>query len=118
MMDNGKNFTTVVLWLSYLGTLLYLVNVVGVLVIPIAAITMVPLIVMMNFIWGKEKKQSSMRNRSVNTEKRKRQRVDSMLSNMSDEELFELRQRLQDGTVDEDYLYDSVVGDDGELVMR
>ena len=92
-MDNGKNFTTIVLWLSYIGTIVYLVNAIGVLVIPIAAITMVPLIVMMNFIWGKEKTKSSMRDLNISTEKRKRQRVDNMLSDMSDDELIELRQR-------------------------
>ena len=117
-MDNGRNFTTVVLWLSYVGTIIFLGDIIGVLVIPVAAIMMVPLIVMMNFVWGNSKQKSSRSERASNTEKRKRQRVDSMLSDMSDDELFELRQRLQDGTYDEDYLYEHVVGDDGELVRR
>ena len=117
-MDRNTNFTTIALWLSYVVTIIYLVNSIGVLTIPIAAIMMVPLIVMMNFLWRKPKRESLDSLNMQNTEKRKRQRIDDMLSDMSDEELFELRQRLQDGTYDEDYLYDNVVGDDGELVMR
>jgi len=117
-MESNRNFISVVLWLSYLGTIIYLVNAIGVLTIPIAGIMMVPLLVMLNFMWGKSSNQSLDSMSARNTEKRKRQRIDTMLSEMSDEELFELRQRLQDGTLDEDYLYNNVVGDDGELVMR
>lgn len=49
--------------------------------------------------------------------KAKRQRIDSLLRDMSDEELIELKQRLTDG----DYSVENIVnalGDDGELVQR
>lgn len=50
-------------------------------------------------------------------EKTKRQRIDSLIRDMSDEELIELKQRLSDG----DYSQETILGnlgDDGELVRR
>lgn len=49
--------------------------------------------------------------------KAKRERIDMMLRDMSDNELFELKQRLMDGTVTDDTLLD-YVSDDGELVFQ
>lgn len=49
--------------------------------------------------------------------KSKRQRIDDMLRDMSDEDLFELKQRLSDGSYDEEQILD-YLADDGELVMR
>ena len=49
--------------------------------------------------------------------KAKRQRIDSLLSNMSDEELLELKQRLSEGEFGEEARI-LTVGDDGELVRR
>lgn len=52
------------------------------------------------------------------TEKRKRANLDTVLRDLSDDDLVRLRQRLQDGTVDDEVLYDNLVGDDGELLTR
>ncbi len=49
--------------------------------------------------------------------KEKRQRIDSILYNMSDEELIELKQRFSDGDFREETVLD-YMGDDGELVLR
>lgn len=49
--------------------------------------------------------------------KAKRQRIDSLLRDMSDEERFELKQRLADGDFHDETVVDHV-GDDGELVWR
>ena len=49
--------------------------------------------------------------------KAKRQRIDNMLRDMSDEELLELKQRLSTGDYDEESILE-VLGDDGELVQR
>jgi len=49
--------------------------------------------------------------------KAKRQRIDDMIRDMSDDELVELKQRLSDGNYDEDELLD-YVSEDGELVFR
>ena len=57
-------------------------------------------------------------NAEQSSEKRKRERIDTVLRDLSDADLVILRQRLQDGTIDEDVLYDHIVRDDGELVQR
>ncbi|GAB5494496.1 MAG: hypothetical protein Phog2KO_47110 [Phototrophicaceae bacterium] len=53
-----------------------------------------------------------------NMEKRKRERIDTVLRDLSSDDLQSLRQRLQDGNIDDDLLYDHMVGDDGELIRR
>jgi hypothetical protein len=49
-------------------------------------------------------------------QKRKRDRIDAALRQMSDEELLQLRQRLSAGDIDEEMLYNRLVGDDGEFL--
>jgi hypothetical protein len=50
-------------------------------------------------------------------DKQKRQRIDSLLSDLSDDDLMELKHRLADLDSGEPPVVD-YVGDDGELVMR
>ena len=50
-------------------------------------------------------------------EKSKRQRIDNMLRDMSDDELMELKQRLSSGNLSEEAILD-YLSDDGELVER
>jgi membrane protein implicated in regulation of membrane protease activity len=52
-----------------------------------------------------------------NIAKSKRQRIDHMLRDMSDEELVELRQRLATGNLSDDAILD-YLGSDGELLER
>jgi hypothetical protein len=74
-------------------------------------------------IWNFEirrTEQSKARNAKVvseNTsiEKRKRDRLDSVLRDLSDVDLLSLRQRLNDGTVNDDSLEEALIGEDGEL---
>lgn len=50
-------------------------------------------------------------------EKVKRERIDGVLRDLSNEELIALKQRLSDGTVDDDVLYQRMtLSDDGEIV--
>ena len=51
-------------------------------------------------------------------EKRKRERIDSVLRDLSSDDLVILQQRLQDGNIDDDLLYEHIVGDDGEMIRR
>ena len=53
-----------------------------------------------------------------NVEKRKRERIDSVLRDLSDEDLLRLRRRLLDGTVSDSHLEDALIGEDGELVYE
>jgi hypothetical protein len=57
--------------------------------------------------------QQADRNQS-RTEKRKRETLDNVLRDLSDEQLDTLRQRLSDGTIDDDVLERRIVGTDGE----
>lgn len=50
-------------------------------------------------------------------EKRKRERLDTVLRDLSNDDLIALRERLQDGTIDDEILYEQMVGDDGELMQ-
>ncbi|MGB7338494.1 MAG: hypothetical protein WBC91_06340 [Phototrophicaceae bacterium] len=119
-MDKNVSIALVVSWLAYLAVVVFMTDVIGAAVIPVAAIMMVPLIVMMNLMLGGNKKKSKLAGMqsASSTEKRKRQRIDSMIRDMSDDELFELRQRLSDGSLDEDVMYERFVGDDGELMRK
>ncbi len=51
-------------------------------------------------------------------EKRKRDELDDVLRDLSDEELIRLRQRLSDGTLTEELLYEELLGTDGEYSHR
>lgn len=53
---------------------------------------------------------------STSLEKRKRERIDSVLRDLSDDDLLRLRERLVDGTVGDDMLEEQLIGDDGELM--
>jgi hypothetical protein len=53
-----------------------------------------------------------------NLEKRKRDRIDSVLRDLSDEDLLRLRHRLLDGTINDERLEEALVGEDGELLRE
>lgn len=119
MDEKNKGIITIIGWLSYLGVIVYLANIMGPVAIPFAAIMIAPLVVMMNFLWGKKGQQDLANMRDVSaTEKRKRERIDHMIRDMSDEELYQLRRRLQDGSYDDEMFYEHIVGEDGELIRR
>jgi hypothetical protein len=86
----------------------------------LAFVMMMPLIPIMGIMWGSFKSDSSeKRDRARSSdaiEKRKRDRLDAVLRDLSDDDLRRLKQRLTDGTIDDEQLYDRLVGDDGELV--
>lgn len=51
-------------------------------------------------------------------EKRKRERIDTVLRDLSNDDLLALRERLQDGNINDEILYEHLIGDDGELIRR
>jgi hypothetical protein len=61
-------------------------------------------------------KTTSQDNSSL--EKRKRERLDSVLRDLSDADLLRLRQRLNDGTINDDALEEGLIGEDGELLYQ
>jgi hypothetical protein len=62
------------------------------------------------------KRQKELQKNSDTVEKRKRERIDTVLRDLSSEDLIRLRERLSDGSVDDELLYNHMVGGDDELV--
>jgi len=79
---------------------------------------------LMGMIWHfdlvqRDRKQDDTSNQeSVHSEKRKRQVLDEVLRDLSDEDLVRLKHRLQDGVIDDDVLYERFTGDDGEYMEK
>jgi hypothetical protein len=108
------------MWLMYLAGIFISVSEIGGWAIVLALVLMIPLIAVSALIWSWERisgvKDAHILSASENQEKRKRDRIDTVLRDLSSEDLMRLRERLADGTVDDELLYNGFVGDDGELV--
>lgn len=108
------------MWLMYLAGIFISVEEIGGWAIGLALVLMIPLIVVSALMWSWERisgvKEARLLNNNEKQEKRKRDRIDSVLRDLSSDDLKRLKNRLSDGTLDEDLLYDQIVGDDGELV--
>jgi hypothetical protein len=121
MEKNGeiKAIITGVMWLSYLAMLWFTLPQLGTWTILLAFVMMMPLMGGMNFMWvgrreGRREKMTI--NRNVMVEKRKREKIDSVLYDLSDEELMSLKERLLEGELDEDVLHKAIMHDDGEIL--
>jgi len=66
--------------------------------------------------YQQKKAQAATPSYADSEEKRKRDRLDAVLRDLSDDELIRLRERLSDGSVNDDILYDHLLGEDGELI--
>lgn len=122
-MDANRSAASVIMWITYLAMVWFSINALGAWAILLAFVLMMPLMGAMGMMWsmgGKSEKREERRStrQQSKEEKRKRERLDAVLRDLSSEELLRLKQRLVDGTVDDDILYDQIVGDDGELVDR
>jgi hypothetical protein len=75
-----------------------------------------------SIIWGIWNLEIGVRQRRLapkkeaTVEKKKRERIDSVLRDLSDEDLLRLRRRLLDGTIKDYALEEALVGEDGELL--
>jgi hypothetical protein len=121
MMDSEKSTATAVMWLSYLAMIWFSFTPLGIWAILLAFVLMMPLMGAMAFMWttkAGERREPMIKVESGETEKRKRERLDSVLRDLSDDELMRLKERLMDGTVDDGVLYDRIVGEDGELQYK
>lgn len=122
MSKQGGNFkagTMLLMWVAYLAFLAIIQwNVDGGWFFGVAGITMLPLIVGMAGIWRMYRDDASYSYQEQDEEKRKRDRLDSVLRDLSDEDLIRLRERLSDGAIDDEVLYQQMVGADGELVSK
>ncbi|MAU12606.1 MAG: hypothetical protein CL607_22485 [Anaerolineaceae bacterium] len=116
-----KALVTAFMWTLLLGLIGISMTQIGGLAIVLALVLMIPLLAIMAFMWVVDSEparisaESRSKSFSSKRDKRKRQNLDAMLDNLSDEQIEELRMRL--GDVD----YNSsngryAVSDDGELV--
>ena len=113
---------TAIIWMTYLaGSVGAVIEMAGWGVL-LALILMIPAIVFTALLWTWERisgiADQQMQAVSELSEKRKRERIDTVLRDLSDDDLLRLRERLTDGVINEDVLYDRFVGDDGELVYH
>lgn len=68
-------------------------------------------------VWSKDNLEEPSALNMEAREKAKRERIDEVLRDLSNEELFALKQRLSDGAIDDDLLYQRMtLSDDGEIV--
>lgn len=122
MMDNsGRSAASVIMWLSYLGMVWFSIDSLGAWAILLAFVLMMPLMGAMGMMWslgGKSERREAKKaaRKQEAEEKRKRERIDNVLRDLSSEDLKRLKQRLEDGVIDEEVLYNQMVGDDGELL--
>ena len=69
------------------------------------------------FIWNPDHAAKDIISDSESGEKAKRERIEAVLRDLSNEELIALKNRLADGTIDDDLLYERMaLSDDGELI--
>lgn len=126
MQSNNANFAlvlkllfTFLTWGSVVAVTIVLGEEMGAEVIPILFLMGGMLVVINGFIWDwgqgiKESKDKSRLGQLAEEEKRKRDILDSVLRDMSDEQLRALRSRLTDPDFEDDLRV--MLGDDGELI--
>lgn len=116
-----KALVTAFMWTLLLGLIGISTTQIGGLAVVLALVLMIPLLAIMAFMWVVDSEparisaESRSNSFSSKRNKRKRQNLDALISDLSDEQIEELRMRL--GDVD----YNSsngryAVSDDGELV--
>ena len=119
-----KALATLIMWMVYLGSLGFLGQTLdlGAWVILMAGVLMIPLILINLAMWeafhGTEKQANSSQvsNQADSLEKRKRDRLDAVLRDLSDEQLAALKTRLSEPNFEDEVRY--MLGDDGELLTK
>lgn len=113
---NFKAGVVFLMWITYLAFLIIAGDAIeGGWLFALAMVAAVPLLTGMGVVWRMYREDQ----RTVSyedQEKRKRDRLDEVLRDLSDDDLIRLRERLSDGTVDDDLLYEQMLGTDGEFV--
>lgn len=117
-----RSITTFLMWLSYLTILVMMHDELGGGIIALAGVLMIPLAIASAAMWDsfKEKEPEKKATKEVdevsfNREKRKRDMLDSILRDLSDEQLAALKERLSEPDFEDDL--QGMLGDDGELIM-
>lgn len=123
----AKSVVTIFIWASYLGAVMYALEQIQLWAIALACIFMLPVIFSGMVMWSPSVFASSDNEDSdksgieismdIGNEKRKRERLDEVLRNLSTEQLETLRDGLSSGAIDDERLR-YMLDDDGELIER
>jgi len=126
-MDSKQRFDlTRFIWMSLMFAVIAVTVFadLGGVIVPVLIFLLGAGVLVTGFIWnwgdGSLSKNTSAAS-SVSDEffgKRKRDDLDVMLRNLSDDELLRLRRRLSDGDLTEQMIYEELLGDDGEYKER
>ncbi|MGB1287028.1 MAG: hypothetical protein ACPG7F_10880 [Aggregatilineales bacterium] len=125
MFIQEKAETTRTIWKFLIGGMVLMalfLGELGVLLIPIYAMMLVAASITTHSIWNGNFSQADTQEYR---EKAKRERLDTVIRNLSTQELQVLRERLTTGAINEDDLYDILgdeegyyIDDDGELLLK
>jgi hypothetical protein len=121
MDSSSRAAASVIMWISYLAMVWFSIPALGGWAILMAFVLMMPLMGGMGMMWSMGSKSEKSEKKALTMEaneqeKRKRERIDAVLRDLSSDELMRLKKRLVDGSIDDDFLYEQIVGDDGEFV--
>ncbi|MCA9890454.1 MAG: hypothetical protein KC546_18870 [Anaerolineae bacterium] len=113
-----KAIATLLMWLIYMAGLFFMGDFLdlGAWVILLAVVLMLPLIMANMAMWNvfHGHKETDATENISSLEKRKRDRLDAILRDLSDEQLAALKSRLSEPDFEDKVLV--MIGDDGELV--
>jgi|GEM_PF-3996299 len=118
----ARVMATGLIWMTYLaGTVTAVIEMAGWGVL-LALILMIPAIVFTALLWTWERisgvAEHRMQSVAEHSAKRKRRSMDNLLNDLSDDDLMHLRNRLEEGKIQDNMHYNQGISDDGELVYR
>jgi len=123
MRDNQRIELTRFIWVALMLTVI-IVTIFGNLggtIVPVLLFLLGAGVLVSGFIWNWGDGSANQTRVAISEDyfgKRKRDELDAVLRNLSDEELIRLRRRLGEGSLSEEMLYEELLGDDGELRSR
>ncbi len=116
----ARVLATAFIWITFMGGMVTAVIEMAGWGILLALIMMIPAMAFTAFIWLWERisgiSTQQLQSVAQQSEKRKRNTMESLLSNLSDDERNHLRHRLEDDDTDEHY--HRGISDDGELIYQ
>jgi hypothetical protein len=115
----GSGEVLALMWVIYLVASVFILNAFGMIGTIAIFVLSIPLMALSAMIHNTPAKtQITTSSDEADIGKRKRETLDNVLRDLSDEQLETLRQRLQDGTIDDEVLEQRIVGADGEFLSR
>jgi hypothetical protein len=114
----GSGEVLALMWVVFLGASIFILNAFGMIGTIAIFVLSIPLMALSAMIHNTLPKVQVEKSSDEDISKRKRETLDNVLRDLSDEQLETLRRRLQDGTIDDDVLERRIVGADGEFLTR